>query len=122
VKYPGRAPDGSVLLRAFVGGALQPELYEQDDAAMEASVQRELAELLGIAAATIFSRVHRHPRAMPQYPVGHLRSLGEIEARLKNLPALRLAGNAYHGVGIADCVHSGEQAAEAVVRSITAAA
>ncbi|HEX2386243.1 MAG TPA: protoporphyrinogen oxidase, partial [Candidatus Binatia bacterium] len=122
VKYAGRAPEGCLLLRAFVGGALQPECYEQDDAAMEGNVRRELAELLGIAAPPIFTRVHRHPRAMPQYPVGHLKSLGEIESRLKDFPALRLAGNAYYGVGIADCVHSGEQAAEAVVSSITAAA
>lgn len=122
VKFPGRAPEGCVLLRAFVGGALQPELYEQDDAAMEASVRRELAELLGITSAPIFTRVHRHPRAMPQYPVGHLKTLGAIEARLKDLPALRLAGNAYYGVGIADCVHSGEQAADDVMNSITAAA
>jgi protoporphyrinogen/coproporphyrinogen III oxidase len=121
VKYAGRAPEGCVLLRAFVGGALQPELFEQTDAAMEASVRRELAELLGIAAAPIFTRVHRHPRAMPQYPVGHLKSLGEIDTRLEDFPTLRLAGNAYYGVGIADCVHSGEDAAGAVVSAITAA-
>src|SRR5262249_25495115 len=74
VKYAGRAPAGSVLLRAFIGGALQPELFDQDDAAMEKNARSELRELLGIAAEPVFSRVHRHPRAMPQYPVGHLAS------------------------------------------------
>lgn len=119
VKYAGRAPADRVLLRAFIGGALQPELFDQDDASMEASVRGELEELLGIKAAPLLIRIHRHPRAMPQYPVGHVQSLREVDARLNDLPALRLAGNAYYGVGIADCVHSGEKAAEDVVASLT---
>ncbi|HEY1374636.1 MAG TPA: protoporphyrinogen oxidase [Candidatus Binatia bacterium] len=121
MKYAGRAPAGAVLLRAFVGGALQPELFDQDDAAMEASVQRELKELLGIDGRPMFTRVHRHPRAMPQYPVGHLASMEWIEEELKSFPTLRLAGNAYYGVGIADCVHSGETAAEAIVEALATA-
>ena len=112
VKYPGRAPEGSVLLRAFVGGALQPLMFEQDDRAMEAAVRHELAALLGITAEPLLCRIHRHPRSMPQYHVGHLERVERIEAHLKNLPGLELAGNAYRGVGIADCVHSGETAAE----------
>ncbi|HEY3305344.1 MAG TPA: protoporphyrinogen oxidase [Candidatus Binatia bacterium] len=118
VKYPGRAPDGFVLLRAFVGGALQPFLFEQDDAAMEAGVRQELAELLGITAEPLFRRIHRHPRSMPQYPVGHLARVERIEEQVKKLPGLALAGNAYRGVGIADCVHSGERAAENLLRAI----
>jgi oxygen-dependent protoporphyrinogen oxidase len=118
VKYAGRAPAGSVLVRAFIGGALQPELFEQDNASMETNARIELRELLGIAAAPVFTRVHRHPRAMPQYPVGHLASLRRIEQELKKLPSLRLAGNAYYGVGIADCVHSGEKAAEDVGKAL----
>src|SRR5581483_9261297 len=82
VKYAGRAPARSLLLRAFVGGALQPELFEEDDAAMEASVKKELRELLGIDGRPIFTRVHRHPRAMPAYPVGHLASMRRIEEAL----------------------------------------
>ncbi|HEY1266325.1 MAG TPA: protoporphyrinogen oxidase [Candidatus Binatia bacterium] len=121
VKYAGRAPAGAVLLRAFVGGALQPELFDQDDAAMEASVQRELKELLGIDGQPIFARVHRHPRAMPQYPVGHLASMRRIEQELQSYPTLRVAGNAYYGVGIADCVHSGETAAEEIVKALATA-
>ena len=118
VKYAGRAPADCILLRAFIGGALQPELFDQDDAAMEASVRRELQDLLGIGMAPLFVRIHRHPRAMPQYPVGHLQSLRKIDEGLRDVPALRLAGNAYYGVGIADCVHSGETAAEDVVSSL----
>jgi oxygen-dependent protoporphyrinogen oxidase len=120
VKYAGRAPAGAVLLRAFIGGALQPELFDQDDASMEENTRGELRELLGIRAEPLFTRVHRHPRAMPQYPVGHLASMRRIEKELEKLPSLRLAGNAYYGVGIADCVHSGEKAAEDVAQALSA--
>ena len=112
VKYSGRAPDGHVLLRAFVGGALQPSLFEQDDRTMESSVRQELAALLGVKSAPLFCRIHRHPRSMPQYHVGHQERIRHMEAHLTKLPALALAGNAYRGVGIADCIHSGEEAAE----------
>ena len=114
MKYPGRAPDGHVLLRAFVGGALQQELFDQDDAAMAASVRRELRELLGITSEPVLTRIHRHPQAMPQYRVGHLERMARIDAALAQHPGLALAGNAYRGVGIPDCIHSGELAAEAV--------
>jgi oxygen-dependent protoporphyrinogen oxidase len=115
VKYSGRAPEGCVLLRAFIGGALQPSLFEQDDRAMEAAVRQELAALLGITAEPLFCRIHRHPRSMAQYHVGHLARVERIEQSVKKLPGLALAGNAYRGVGIADCVHSGEQAAESLL-------
>lgn len=118
VKYAGRAPEGCVLLRAFVGGALQPQLFEQDDRAMEAGVRRELAELLGVTAEPLFCRVHRHPRAMAQYHVGHLARVERIRKSVKKFPGLALAGNAYHGVGIADCVHSGETAAKNLVDAL----
>ncbi|MBI2351201.1 MAG: protoporphyrinogen oxidase, partial [Deltaproteobacteria bacterium] len=112
MKYAGRAPEDYVLLRAFVGGALQPSLFEDDDATMENNVRQELASLLGVTAAPLFSRLHRHPRSMPQYQVGHQERVRRIETALSKLPGLALAGSAYHGVGIADCIHSGEEAAE----------
>jgi protoporphyrinogen/coproporphyrinogen III oxidase len=114
MKYPGRAPDGHVLLRAFVGGALQHELFDQDDAAMAASVRRELRELLGITSEPGLTRIHRHPQAMPQYRVGHLERMARIDAVLAQHPGLALAGNAYRGVGIPDCIRIGEMAAETV--------
>jgi oxygen-dependent protoporphyrinogen oxidase len=114
VKYPGRAPDGHLLLRAFVGGALQQELFDQDDAAMTASVRRELRDLLGITSEPVLTRIHRHAQAMPQYRVGHLDRMTRIDAALAHHPGLALAGNAYRGVGIPDCIHSGEMAADAV--------
>jgi oxygen-dependent protoporphyrinogen oxidase len=119
IKYPGRAPSGTVLLRAFIGGSLQPELYGDDDATMESNVREELAKLLGVSAQPLFTRVWRHPRSMPQYHVGHTAKVRRIEAALDNLPALALAGSAYGGVGISDCVRTGEAAAEKVIDEFT---
>jgi oxygen-dependent protoporphyrinogen oxidase len=115
VKYPGRAPDGVALLRVFVGGAMQGGLLAADDAELRALAHRDVAALLGIAGDPVLARVWRHPAAMPQYDVGHLDRLAAIEARLDALPGLALAGGAYQGVGIADCVRSGEAAAERLV-------
>ena len=115
LKYPGRAPEGRVLLRAFIGGSLQPELFQDDDATMEKNVREELASLLGVTAPPLFSRIWRHPNSMPQYHVGHESRIRRIEAQLAKFPALALAGSAYRGVGIADCVRTGEDAAEKVV-------
>lgn len=118
IKYPGRAPDGHALLRAFVGGALQESLFHQDDASMAASIRRELETLLGITSEPVLTRIHRHPQAMPQYHVGHLERVSRVDARLAGHPGLAVAGNAYRGVGIPDCVRGGEDAAERVWASL----
>jgi protoporphyrinogen/coproporphyrinogen III oxidase len=115
LKYPGRAPAGSVLVRAFVGGALQPELLDLDDDSLTAAVREELAALLGVRAAPHLTRIARWPRAMPQYQVGHIDRVARIRARAATL-GVHLAGNAYDGVGIPDCIRSGESAAEALLR------
>jgi len=114
LKYPGRAPDDCVLMRAFVGGSLQPELFGASDDDMEKDVRNELAGLLGVTAEPIFSRIWRHPDSMPQYHVGHEARVTRIEMALERFPTLALAGSAYHGVGISDCVRTGEEAAEKV--------
>jgi len=119
LKYPGRAPEDCILLRAFVGGSLQAELFDQKDADMEQTVRGELASLLGVSAAPIFSRIWRHPNSMPQYHVGHDARVSRIEAALKNFSTLALAGSAYHGVGISDCVRTGEEAAGKVFARIS---
>jgi len=118
LKYPGRAPDGHVLLRAFVGGSLQQELFNDDDATIERNVRKELANLLGVKAEPNFSRIWRHPNSMPQYHVGHQGGIKRIESALSRFPTLALAGSAYHGVGISDCVRTGEEAAEAVIKAL----
>ena len=91
LKYPGRAPDGHVLLRAFVGGSLQPELFQDDDPTMEKNVRDELSRLLGVKAQPLFSRIWRYPDSMPQYHVGHQERIRNIEAALAP-PRPRLAG------------------------------
>ena len=119
LKYPGRAPRDFILLRAFVGGALQPELFDADDAMMEDNVRVELASLLGVTAQPLFSRIWRHSHSMPQYHVGHQARIERIETSLSRFSTLALAGSAYHGVGISDCVRTGEEAAEKVVAGLS---
>ena len=114
-KFPDRAPDGRVLLRTFIGGALQPELCDLDDSAIIDLVCRELTELLGVRGELDFIRVFRHSRAMPQYHVGHLDLVARIQAESAKHPGFALAGNYLTGVGIPDSIASGEAAAEAIV-------
>jgi oxygen-dependent protoporphyrinogen oxidase len=118
VKFRGRAPDGHVLLRSFVGGVLQGDVAELDAAGLEAAVRAELRDLLGITRAPELVRVHRHPRAMPQYDVGHLDRIARLDRALAAHPGLAVAGGAYRGVGIPDCVRSGELAAATVVETL----
>jgi oxygen-dependent protoporphyrinogen oxidase len=115
VKYPGRAPDGAVLLRAYLGGAGQAEVLARDDAALAEGAHAELARLLAIRGDPHLVRLTRHAEALPQYEVGHPDRVRAIEARLAALPGLALAGAAYHGVGLADAIRHGEAAAEALL-------
>ena len=118
VKFPGRAPEGKVLLRVFVGGALQPELGELPEDEIRQLVQEELRELIGLSGEPEFCEVVRWLGMMPQYHVGHLDLVARIEARAAAIPHFALAGNAFRGVGIPFCIHSGEQAAERVMRDV----
>jgi len=120
-KYAHRAPDGKVLLRAFVGGARRPEMAEMDDGRLVPLVLGELAELLGIRGDPIYRLTSHWPRTMPQYHVGHTGLVEQIETAVAQLGRIELAGNAYHGVGIPACIHTGEQAAERVLASLGAA-
>ncbi|MHB1034246.1 MAG: protoporphyrinogen oxidase [Pirellulales bacterium] len=115
VKYPGRAPDGSVLLRMFLGGACRQDLLELADEPLKELVFRELAELLGVRGEPSYCRIARWPGTMPQYHVGHQDLVARIERRESAWPDFALSGNAYHGVGLPDCIHSGEQAAERIL-------
>jgi len=112
VKFSGRAPEGHVLLRAFAGGALQPDIFALDESVMAEKVEADLRELLGITTKPLFTEVAKWERSMPQYEVGHLDRITEIENEVSKLPGLTLAGNAYRGAGIPDCIRSGEAAAE----------
>ncbi len=114
VKFAQRAPEDSVLLRVFVGGAMAPEAAEQDVDSLQSQVRDFLHRMLGVRAAPRFAVVHRYPRSMPQYEVGHLERVERIEREMASHPGLALAGNACRGVGIPDCVHQAEQAAQRI--------
>lgn len=118
VKYGGRAPDDQLLIRMFVGGALQPEVLENDDATLAQIVRGELRDLLGIRSEPCLTRIHRWPASMPQYYVGHAGRVDALQQRVAAQPGLALAGNAYHGVGLADCVRDGEEAAERLLSEL----
>lgn len=118
-KFPGRAPSGSVLLRAFLGGALKPELRHCDDRDLLGRAHHDLSRLLGIRGQPLWTEVTRYPQALPQFHVGHPDQVARIRARCAAHPNLALAGNAYDGVGIPDCIRSGETAADSLLDSLT---
>jgi oxygen-dependent protoporphyrinogen oxidase len=117
-KFPDRAPHGTALVRIFVGGALQPQLVDLPDGTLLEIVEHELRELLGARGTPQVVDIARWHGAMPQYQVGHLQLVESIERLVAESPGLALAGNAYRGVGIAQCVKSGEEAAGRVLKSI----
>lgn len=113
LKFHDRAPAGAVLARVFLGGVLQSEMMNRSDDEMVAAAREEFRALLGVTARPGMTEVQRWPAAMPQYAVGHLDRVAKIEEIVARIPNLFLAGAAYRGVGVPDCVHSGELAAEA---------
>ena len=117
VKFVGRAPNDSVLLRVFIGGACQDHLVGLPDDELYDIALGELAELLGVRGEPQVREIVRWQDAMPQYHLGHLDRVATIEKLTADLPAFALAGNAYRGVGIPFCVRSGELAAELVSRA-----
>ncbi|MCA1567454.1 MAG: protoporphyrinogen oxidase [Acidobacteria bacterium] len=117
VKFAGRAPAGHALLRAFVGGALQPEMYALDADRMIDAVREDLRALVGIERAPVFAHVEKWPRSMAQYHLGHLARVARIRRRLQDFPTLQLAGNAYGGAGLPDCIRSGHTAAREMMKT-----
>ncbi len=114
LKFEGRAPEGQIVVRAFLGGALQAGLVDLADAEMLEIVRGEFRALLGVEAPPRWTHIRRWPRAMPQYEVGHLQRVDEIERAAAAIPHFALAGAAYRGVGVPDCIASGERAAETI--------
>jgi protoporphyrinogen/coproporphyrinogen III oxidase len=119
-KFAGRAPAGSALVRAFVGGSRTPEALALDDAALIDTAVAELRSILGIVGEPQFARLYRWERGNPQYDVGHLERTAAIE-RLQP-PGIWLAGAAYQGVGIPDCIRQGRAAAEQALQHLCATA
>jgi oxygen-dependent protoporphyrinogen oxidase len=113
-KFPHRAPDDRALLRCFFAAANAESIWQLSDDQIVAIVRTELQQILGLRAEPIFTRVFKWKSAMAQYGVGHLERLERIEHLRQQLPGLALAGNAYRGIGVPDCVRSGRNAAELV--------
>ncbi len=116
-KFSHRVADNRALLRCFLGGAGDAAILGESDDAVVALVRGEIREIMGVSAEPLFARVTRWPRSMAQYLVGHAARLREIEARVKELPSLYLAGNGYRGIGIPDCIQLGREAASRIAAS-----
>ncbi|MDA3937449.1 MAG: protoporphyrinogen oxidase [Actinomycetota bacterium] len=116
-KWPNRAPDGTVLLRAFVGGPHNQAVLDMSDDEITDIVVRQLVDLIGVkdGARPRFARVYRWENGMPQYTMGHLSRVEEIETLTAEIPGLALAGGGLRGVGVPNCLESGEAAASKVM-------
>jgi oxygen-dependent protoporphyrinogen oxidase len=113
-KYPKRAPEGMALLRSFHGSRTAMQSPEE----LLASTRKDLELLLGVRAEPQVVHTARWPGSMPHYPVGHAKLVAGIEEQLATHANLALAGNAYHGLGLPDCIHNGEGAADALLNSL----
>ena len=119
-KFLGRTPPGKAVFRAFLGGMNNESLLSAPDDELVATVRRELTEILGKKVVSPTAepehiQVTRWRRAMAQYAVGHKDRMARINSRLTVLPGLRLAGNAYDGIGVPDCIRLGRKAAKELV-------
>lgn len=117
--FDGTAPPGKVLLRALVGGRRNPGAAALPDAELTALVRRELEPVVGARAAPEFVRIHRHPRGIPQYELGHTARLAAIDERRRALPGLHLGGNAFRGISVPDVIADAERVAAAVLERIS---
>jgi len=113
-KFPHRAPADKGILRCFLGGARDEAVLGLNDDEILKTVQHELHSIVKLDARPIFSRVYRWREAMAQYEPGHIARVAQIEKRVAEIPGLAIAGNAYHGIGVPDCIRSGMEAANAV--------
>jgi protoporphyrinogen/coproporphyrinogen III oxidase len=118
-KFEGRAPDDLALLRTFVGRAGREDAVDLDDDALLRLARSELRAILGITAEQVTARVYRWRRAMPQYVLGHLERLEQIDQLLERHPGISLLGAGYRGVGIPDCIESGNRAADRAVSHLS---
>jgi oxygen-dependent protoporphyrinogen oxidase len=114
-KFSYRVPAGKIVARCFLGGMEDSGVLGENDEAVTAAVAQELREIAGVTAPARFTRIARWPRSMAQYTVGHPARQAELEARLARIPGLYVAGNAYQGIGIPDCIRMGRAAAEKIL-------
>jgi oxygen-dependent protoporphyrinogen oxidase len=113
-KFPHRVPDGARILRAFFGGSSAEALSSQSDEAVAEAALTQLRDILGHIPEPSFHTVRRLPRSLPQYEVGHLERIAELERLVKQVPGLHLLGNSYRGVGIPDLIRDARATARAI--------
>ena len=118
-KWPGRAPEGHALLRAFLGGGRDPHRLERTDESLVHTARDELADILAIRGEPLFSRLFRWTRQSPQYEVGHLARVAAIQQRLAGVPGLFLTGSGFRAVGIPDCIADGREAGARAAEYVT---
>ena len=116
-KFPHRAPENRAIIRCFVGGSVAEEMFERDETIARA-VEGELKSILGLSGVPLFTRVYKWRKAMAQYTVRHSARVGRIKSLVAQMPGLALAGNAYSGIGVPDCVRAGTEAAASVMASV----
>lgn len=117
-KFPHRAPPDKGILRCFLGGSRDEAVLGLNDEEMLETVHRELRDILKLEAPPIFARVYRWRESMAQYEPGHIARVAQIEKRVAEIPGLAIAGNAYHGIGVPDCIRSGTEAARKVAQMV----
>lgn len=117
-KFPHRAPENRAIVRCFLGGARDEQILKSTEEEILQIVRRELREIIGLTAEPLFARVYKWKSAMAQYTVGHFDRLQRIESLRQQLPTLALAGNGYSGIGVPDCVRSGNEAAARVLAAV----
>jgi oxygen-dependent protoporphyrinogen oxidase len=117
-KFPGRTPSNKALLRCFLGGTRDEDILDRSDNEIERIMLQDLATILGVHGEPVFCRIYKWQQAMAQYTVGHSARIERIRAAVKGLKGLALAGNAYGGIGVPDCVRSGSEAAVKVLADL----
>lgn len=117
-KFKGRAPENGVLIRCFVGNANEETIVYQTDEEILSAVLSDLEKIMGVTAKPKFYRIYRWFNAMPQYTIGHLERVRFIEERERLYPGFALAGNAYRGLGLGDCILEGRRAAGIVTEHL----
>jgi oxygen-dependent protoporphyrinogen oxidase len=117
-KFPHRAPDDRALIRCFLGGTRDDAILQSSNDEIQSLVRRELEQILDIQADPLFVRIHKWNGSMAQYNVGHSARIARVRDLVAQMPGLALAGNAYRGIGVPDCVRSGSEAAAKIMTDL----
>jgi oxygen-dependent protoporphyrinogen oxidase len=120
--FPGRAPEGKVLLRVMIGGAHDPEAVDLDDETLLDAVRSDLKTTMGIDADPLLAHNYRHPNGIAQYTVGHRQRLDTIHRRLQAMPGLWVSGSSYYGISMNACIAKAGEQGEEVLRYLASAA